>query len=147
MRGPRMGGITHNPVLMVLAIRLDMGMIETIAAPAITFLSGIAMQHWGYSVTSVALGLPDGHFVFAAVGPGEVRDERGGDGLAPGRHFQAHHAAGHVFHLAMALLVDALGAGVEVELLDQVTQTVQFGVRVLGEAVPTASIHLEKSVS
>ena len=52
-----MGGITHNPVLMVLAIRLDMGMIETIAAPAITFLSGIAMQHWGYSVTSVALGL------------------------------------------------------------------------------------------
>ena len=53
MRGPRMGGITHNPVLMVLAIRLDMGMIETIAAPAITFLSGIAMQHWGYSVTSV----------------------------------------------------------------------------------------------
>ena len=57
MRGPRMGGITHNPVLKVLAIRLDMGMIETIAAPAITFLSGIAMQHWGYSVTSVALGL------------------------------------------------------------------------------------------
>ncbi len=47
----------------------------------------------------------------------------------------------------MALLVDALGAGVEVELLDQVTQTVQFGVRVLGEVVPTASIHLEKSVS
>lgn len=34
-----------------------MGMIETIAAPVITFLSGIAMQHWGYSVTSVALGL------------------------------------------------------------------------------------------
>lgn len=45
------------PVLMVLAICLGMGMIETIAAPAITFLSGIAMQHWGYSVTSVALGL------------------------------------------------------------------------------------------
>lgn len=57
MRGPRMGGITHNPMLMVLAICLGMGMIETIAAPVITFLSGIAMQHWGYSVTSVALGL------------------------------------------------------------------------------------------
>ena len=96
---------------------------------------------------TVSAAQPDGHFVFAAVGPGEVRDERGGDGLAPGRHFQAHHAAGHVFHLAMALLVDALGSGVEVELLDQVTQTVQFGVRVLGEAVPTASIHLEESVS
>lgn len=50
-------GLLIYPVLMVLAICLGMGMIETIAAPAITFLSGIAMQHWGYSVTSVALGL------------------------------------------------------------------------------------------
>ena len=50
-------GLLIYPVLMVLAICLGMGMIETTAAPAITFLSGIAMQHWGYSVTSVALGL------------------------------------------------------------------------------------------
>ena len=50
-------GLLIYPVLMVLAICLGMGMIETIAAPVITFLSGIAMQHWGYSVTSVALGL------------------------------------------------------------------------------------------
>ena len=50
-------GLLIYPVLMVLAICLGMGMIETIAAPAITFLSGIAMQHWSYSVTSVALGL------------------------------------------------------------------------------------------
>ena len=50
-------GLLIYPVLMVLAICLGMGMIETIAAPAITFLSGIAMQHWGYSITSVALGL------------------------------------------------------------------------------------------
>lgn len=53
----RWAGLLIYPVLMVLAICLGMGMIETIAAPAITFLSGIAMQHWGYSVTSVALGL------------------------------------------------------------------------------------------
>lgn len=50
-------GLLIYPVLMVLAICLGMGMIETIAAPVITFLSSIAMQYWGYSVTSVALGL------------------------------------------------------------------------------------------
>ena len=98
----------------------------------------------------ISAAQPDGHFVFAAVGPGEVRDERGGGGLAldrrvhgverrerrnvgraltrgghssrqrlaPSRHLKLHHAAGHIFHLALALVVDALGAGVEVELLD-----------------------------
>ena len=41
----------------------------------------------------ISAAQPDDHFVFATVGPGEVRDERGGDGLALDRRVDGVEAA------------------------------------------------------